>query len=476
MMFARRQRVLGLSIEDRSIGCVELLRGTPARSARAARFDLPPTLGYDQPAELGSALASFLRERGFSARRAVVGLPARWLITLDREVPPTSPEQGLAMLRLQAERYSSGTAGEMVFDVLGSVGGNELARVVLVGTPRQRLDQVVAMLQSAGIETSWVSATGLVAAGQLAAPDDAPLLLSGVGSAELVLRRGGVATGLRHLSVVGGGEYASSLATELRRTLALLTPNQRGSPTHLLVMDDTAEASLGGDLAGRLGISVLPASPLRSELPTLVRSAANGRAGTLSGSSLLSACSLAQAAIEERSPPVDFLHSRLAVPVERRLSSRAVLLVAVALAIVGSAVALYTIANRREAAAAELRQRLRQLEPEIKAAETTIDRYNYGRSYVETRPPVLQCLREIAMAFGETEAIWTTSFTFRDNRRGQLQGKAAEQRTVLAVLDRLKANPRFTSVQLQDLREAGGRSRDVAFSISFTYVSGDTAP
>jgi hypothetical protein len=74
------------------------------------------------------------------------------------------------------------------------------------------------------------------------------------------------------------------------------------------------------------------------------------------------------------------------------------------------------------------------------------------------------------MAFNYDEPVWATNFTLRDNHKGQLQGKAADQRTVLSVLDRLKNNPHFSAVQLQDLREAGQRSREVAFSISFTFV------
>jgi hypothetical protein len=41
---------------------------------------------------------------------------------------------------------------------------------------------------------------------------------------------------------------------------------------------------------------------------------------------------------------------------------------------------------------------------------------------------------------------------------------------VLALSDRLKANPKFQDVQLIDSREAAGSSRDVAFSITFTYT------
>ncbi len=111
------------------------------------------------------------------------------------------------------------------------------------------------------------------------------------------------------------------------------------------------------------------------------------------------------------------------------------------------------------------------MEKDIKSAESTIDRISYGRTYFETRPLHLECLREVTMAFGYEEPIWTTSFNYRDNRKGQIRGKTTDENLILTVLDRLRANKKFASVQLNDSRAVGGKSNEWSFTISFTFVA-----
>jgi len=44
--------------------------------------------------EIIADAAGFLRERGFGASRTVVGIPAKWLIAMERDVPPAGEEEG----------------------------------------------------------------------------------------------------------------------------------------------------------------------------------------------------------------------------------------------------------------------------------------------------------------------------------------------------------------------------------------------
>ena len=99
-----------------------------------------------------------------------------------------------------------------------------------------------------------------------------------------------------------------------------------------------------------------------------------------------------------------------------------------------------------------------------------VDRYNYGSGFFPVgRPPVLDCLRELTLAFRDTDRIWTNSVTYRENGKGTLAGKAADQRTVTDLLDRMRRNPRFSDVKVLDIREADPKSREVSFSASFTF-------
>ena len=113
--------------------------------------------------------------------------------------------------------------------------------------------------------------------------------------------------------------------------------------------------------------------------------------------------------------------------------------------------------------------------PEVAAAQAAIDRISFGRSFFESRPAVLACLRDVTLAFEPLDGIWTTSLVFRDVGRVQLAGGATDQRGVLVLLDRMKANPTFTDVTLLDLRESvGTRNREVAFSLTFGFAGSPT--
>ena len=46
---------------------------------------------------------------------------------------------------------------------------------------------------------------------------------------------------------------------------------------------------------------------------------------------------------------------------------------------------------------------------------------------------MLEALREVTLAFRDDEQIWVTNFTFRENGKGTLIGKAADQKFVIGA-------------------------------------------
>jgi len=84
----RLNKVIGLSISERSLLAAEVVAGEKPEVKRLAEFVYPDGISPNQPAELGTALGAFLRENDFTAKSAVVGLPARWLVVKAKEVPP----------------------------------------------------------------------------------------------------------------------------------------------------------------------------------------------------------------------------------------------------------------------------------------------------------------------------------------------------------------------------------------------------
>ena len=153
--------LIGLAIGDREIACVQIAGRGPRRSgARTARFDIPSSLSLEDAAGLGVALRRFLDEHRMTAKRAVLGVPARWLIAEARELPPTSREQALASLRLQAERIALGDDAQLVFDVAGSLGSQKPGHALLVALSQDRLERLKRMCAAADLTPTIVALLG----------------------------------------------------------------------------------------------------------------------------------------------------------------------------------------------------------------------------------------------------------------------------------------------------------------------------
>jgi hypothetical protein len=133
---------------------------------------------------------------------------------------------------------------------------------------------------------------------------------------------------------------------------------------------------------------------------------------------------------------------------------------------------LYFQMANAEFTAIQLEDELAQKQPQLKAARTRLDRFGYGRGFFQTRTPALDCLREVTLAFRASDPIWVTNFTFRENGRGQIQGRAENLGVVEALRGRLMSNGKFAEVQSSDTRQATGTQGGYSFTISFLFKGG----
>lgn len=450
-MIRRLSAILGVAVTEDAFVCAEVADHGNT-TTRHGVFTLGG-LRLDQPEQLGHALRAFLRQERFSATDAVVGIPARWVIAQEREVPPSTPIEAVSLLRLQAEKIAASDASDLAFDFIGEPAADRPSRVLVVGTLRDRLRQLQAVIDAAGLNLRAITPTALALMPSLKGADErSSLLLLGDRGADLVWRDGVVPRSIQHvpLNMNGHGRSLSLLGVELRRGV------QFGSGGELLVLDtvglSTPEMERLADTA-HAGLRVRPA--------VLQAQAIDAR--------IAPAAALASASFAGR-PAVDFAHSRLAEPTRRRLDRRAwwgIAFGALAVFVIAFELIDYRMQTSELAA---LEEQAARVAPDVADAEATIARTSFGRGFFEHRPPALELLRDLTLAFGEDSRVWTTSVSYRDNGRGQLMGAATDQESVLALLDRMKANPAFSGVTLVDLRDASGtREREIAFSVSFTF-------
>ncbi len=218
-------RVLGLAVGERRALVAEVYAnggGKTPTVERAGEFVYPDGVSpLTNPESLGRSLAQFLRERGFSARPAVVGIPGKWLLTKHLEAPAAEPQLVAETLRLQAEGEFAADGGEFVYDYAGQTSTTQARGVLLMAAPQKNLEQVAAMIEAAHLKAVAVApfaATLGAVAGRSA--KDARMLLFGPGGAEFVATAGGAPRAVRYLGP--SSSQAAYLAGEVRRASASL--------------------------------------------------------------------------------------------------------------------------------------------------------------------------------------------------------------------------------------------------------------
>jgi hypothetical protein len=484
---AGSHRFLGLAVRDRSILAAEVVVASERTTVvRTAEFALPEGSSLEKPESLGEALGRFLRHQRFSASRVTVGVPARWLLARERDLPPATSELAAATLRLQAERQFGADAKDLVFDYAGQAQVGAPSKALLVAMPRQRLEQISQIADSAGLHLLAVTSSTLsLMAAQSAAHGEAGsgelLVWLEPGAAELAAGGQGVPRMLRHLPVgqlgvaegVSSSAQASALGGDIRREV-LLQPHTEanGSAPKVLTLWDGLglDEATSAALLERVGMEHAPkgAYTYLGVVPAHV-----GSASPAEEARFAPAVALAVSAAHRNPAAIDFAHSRLLERKRRRFSGRRMLWAgAVALVILTAIGASVWDAWDRQRELASLLEQQQQMQPQVDAAEALVARVSLARKWYDRRPAFLACLREVTDAFPEQgQQIWATSLSIRDTGKATLDGKAADQRAVLAVRDRLAANKSFADVTLLDMRDAGGNRREVVFTLSLTFVN-----
>jgi len=462
---------LGLAFGDRSIRAAEVARdGTVLREAEYA---IPEGASLAAPEALGAGLVEFLRANRFTASRAVAGLPARWILARDVEIPPMSAAMAGGALRMQAERDFSMEIEDLVLDYAGDVDAAQPRRILMVALLNRHLDGVVRACRSAGIRLLAATSTALaLARAGSKDPVDSVLVSLSEGAAEVLIDGGGSPRTLRHIAFDGapgaGPAALAAVGSEIRRTLALMPG---GPPPGGLVLWD----GLGIDPEGLRLLAERAGLPIRTGDPEGIGLSSGLETGDPPRQ--VAAATLALAGTRKDLLAIDFLHSRCAPPRKRRIGRRALLgaAAAITVAIVGVSFLLHL--QGREAELAALKGRISGMEAEIKEAEAFVkNNKSLVLGWYDARPHPLDILKRVTLAFPEEGSIWAVNFSALEGLKGSLTGKAVTQKTILDVLDRMKEDPTLSEVMLADMREAGGGSKVVSFTLTFNYRAPEAAP
>ncbi len=469
-----RPSFLGLAIADDRLHVAEAVHsGGQCTVRRCAMFPFPQGASLDAPAQLGAALGRFLRERNFTATRAVLGIPAGWCVSKSISLPAASPEDVADMVRLRAERAFATESSRLVTDCEpGAWQGREL-RLLVAAMLRDRLAGLQSLAQAAGLRPMGVLPASLALAATVGADlSSGVLVVLGYDGVEMTVRSRGADCALHRapLPPLPLGQEAEdppeawveALRDSVQRMSVLMPAiGDETTDAHVLICDNLGmpEATLE-DLCRPLG------------LPTEICAADTvlGLAEEGPGEECTSAAAaLARLGAQGGELPLNFLRSRLTVRKPSRNGRRAAWAAVAGLIILGMVAACLVQWRRDEQQLAALRGRLEAMRADVEAADDLVERVTLVRGWTDRRPRFLEPLRELTLALPVEERIWITSLAIREDMRVVVTGKSADEKIVLGLLDRIRACPAFQEARLLYMREAESNGTRVAFSMAVNY-------
>lgn len=488
MKRTRRKKVLGVALGERSLIAAEVvLAGEQPQVTAVGELAYPEGVSVTSTEELARLLSGLLRERGFTARQAVVGLPAKWLVVRPKEVPPADAQTVTEMLRLSAESEFPSDIKDLVYDFAGTVGDAQAKSVLMMATPQKYVDAAVAVCEAARLQAVAVTSSA-VALGEATARTMAkdPLVLAVTpAGAEMTVQTGSAASAIRHLRAP---EPQPPFVSELRR--AMLTAVSNGRAGRELILWDGAgigASGLGEDLGMTVRSGDLPA--LGVETPA---TSANG-----SGRKYAAAVALGLTGIGLGEESVDFLHSRLAPPKEQRVPRWAITGGLAVLVLVALAIFAYADIQQLQSTLSKKQAEFDAQKTRLDTAEAFVSKVSFAQAWHGGNPRYLACLQDLTNAVPEDMQTYMTSVVIHeapkpqqtsgtakpklpqpgDVRPLQVQifGKTENQERINLLLGRLQHAPNFTDAQLGN-SSANARERNWTFTITMTYVPPKATP
>jgi len=469
---AGTRHILGLAIDDTGVVATELsIESGRTEVRRTGELLWEQELTADSAKPLGLQLRHFLREKGFSSKRAVVGLAAKWVLTKEIEAPPASADALAGMLSIQAERAFSLNADELIFDYCGKTSTTEKNQVLLLAARRQIVGQIKELTEAAGLQVQSMTVSALACSQALSESGAASRygLYVRPTYCEFWAQLDGSPRFIKHVAMSKNGTpggYADHLASTVERLVLLSS-----SPGQLLPYQITASDACG-----------LPdemIDGLRDRLGPQIK-VSNGRAG-LGSKGLdmrdqpqegraIAAAAVAMTGVGTQRPPVDFLNPR--VGAKKAVSHKRMVVWGASIAggcLIGLGI-LVVLWHAYSSDIAASKAWLKENEAQITAAQEFVDRANYAAGWLSRAPQFLECLRGLTTAFPEEPYLWASSLALNEDGKGSVVGKTTSDPSFYEVLNKIKQEDKeFSDVMMMYLREVGRESREKEFALNFKF-------
>jgi len=488
--------MLGIAVGEKSmlVSEVHSASGTP-QVTKAVEFTYPEgnTFAKDTPS-IGAALGAFLKEHGFVARNAVFGLPAKWVLSKQKDVPALEDSLLADTLRLQAESEFSTELGDLIYDYagLGATGDSAgTTSVLLLAVPKRYIDQINQLAEAARVRVMAITpfSAAIVAASKAAA--NGMTLVLGPSGVEFTTQQDGHPRLLRYVG--GSTESAPMLMGELRRASTRTGIGGSAAPEIYIWNDSGADETQIQSIGKSLELGVRD-----GQLGDLGVSAAPG---VMNGRDFASSISLAVLGIAPAAGTPDFLDSRLAPLPEKRIDRRTLTGVIVGVLVLALIGFWYISLQKEQSKVNDLRQQNDARKAERDTADAAVKKIKLAQHWHGEKPKFVACLTDLTEVAPQTSDIYGTSFNLSDDdssatpapsaapgapaatgpkvamMKGKLQGKATNDNVIYTLVKKLKesknadGSPKFRDVDLKDMHASDNKGqREITFTIWFNYL------
>jgi hypothetical protein len=465
------KRFIGLALEEDSILAADV-RCEKDRFlvSRTKYFVIPEGASLKDPEKLGMALGQFLQENGFSAKKAILGIPAKWLMIREKIIPVSTKDSIVGILKIQAEREFSLGPDELALDYTGRIENNKPNHLYLLAMLKGNLDKAILAVRWAGRDVLSVTVSTVVLfsimRSKMFAPVPRYFLYLRKGYAELLERDGEQIIDVRHIQK-DLKKDTEAFIIELHRSLSCYSSNPaKEGMDQILIWNASGDScrnelkQLAESLPSHKKI-MEPNSALVDKLDLPVGEDAYTMAAPI----------MLGSGFNNADPfYIDFLNARMNVKHSMIKRNQVFWAAAVASGIVILFLALLLVWRGDKKDVSELRAKLDGMREDIGSAKEIIQKVNMAAGWYSERPRILECLTALTTTFPEEGSIWVTNLALTEELKGVVSGRANDEKNVIDILDKLKGNKMFSDVQMIYLQDNGKSSGEVSFSMNFSYA------
>lgn len=118
---------------------------------------------------------------------------------------------------------------------------------------------------------------------------------------------------------------------------------------------------------------------------------------------------------------------------------------------------------------ANYQQQLESMKDSVEVAEKMINQLSYAKQWFHQEPKCLEILRELTLCFPENSDIWLTSLAIDESFNQILSGQTVSEDAVLDVAESLQSKDVFKDIKILYIRKMGEGSEIMTFAINLRY-------